>query len=90
MKLNAIGKKVILAAKKVEKVTESGLILQISQENEFQQGVVVSAGPECEYVKAGDHVTFNKPSSGKYSSIKLSDGSINIMLEETEITAIIG
>lgn len=89
MKINAIGKKVILKAKKAETVTPSGMILKLNNEEIKSQGIVVSAGPECLFVKEGQTVLFEKAPQGSPYGVMESDGIVYMMLEEKNISAIL-
>ena len=59
MNLFPLGSRVLLKRKEVEKIGNI-YIPKTSQEGKASIGQVVSVGPDCEFVRVGDYVTFGR------------------------------
>ena len=58
--MKAIGKRILIDPKPIEKVTKSGIILTPKVEDKPSIGKVISIGGEVKEIKEGNIVHFNK------------------------------
>jgi co-chaperonin GroES (HSP10) len=78
MNLHPLGQRVLIKRKNIDKVG-SIYIPKGSQEAECCIGEVVSVGPDCEFLKEGDLITF-----GRYAPLKILKQELD--LYQVEIT----
>lgn len=69
-----------------EKVTQSGIIIPDSSQQQPNQATVVAVGPKVEEIKVGDHVFY--PKSYQMNELD-NEGKKQILLKEEIILAII-
>ena len=58
--MKAIGKRILIDPKPIEKVTKGGIILQSKVEEKPSVGKVLSVGGDVKEIKIGDIIHFNK------------------------------
>lgn len=82
-KFKAVGIRILVDPKPVDKVTKAGIILPGMNKDEEKptNGVVLSVGADVKTVKNGDKVHFNK-----YTAVELKEGDSKFyVLKEEDI-----
>lgn len=76
--LKPLGKRVIVLPEKPASMVR-GILLPDSARKQPTKGVVMAAGPKCEFVKAGDVVLYSMYAG---SDIELPGGDVRVLQEE--------
>jgi co-chaperonin GroES (HSP10) len=85
MALKVLRDNVLVAEKKKENKTESGLILQGDISGDTKIGVVLAVGPDVKYVKIGDNV-IPEWANGRMAQF---DGMQGVVFKEENIMGVV-
>jgi len=56
VKVEAIGRRIIVLRETPEEVTEGGLIIPREAQRKVEEAVVVTVGEDCKFIKEGDRI----------------------------------
>lgn len=84
MGLKPLHDRVIVKRTKSEEKTSGGIFIPDTAKEKPQGGKVISAGPECKTVKAGDAILFAKYAGSEFSA----EGNDLIIMREDDILGV--